>query len=486
METQLSAFATLLLSRYVNTGDRALDAITVTCAMLIGGACAKWIRNNIRCIYNQLVFWAYRKHSTPWDLSPPYWLVLQSPSLAPFLSQMTRSNAGEDTDPTTYVFGKEIDHARACRLLQTFKFHTYPRVVDTLRNYPFTCEAGTKLPECQHIYAVGMSSSGHEIYMDGHPQFFCQDVTGLNIFLEQLGIEIGKRNKTLMAELETANSIAARSLFEPTPGTAFNGWRQRGAVCIRKTFDHLFFDEKERLMNMVKRFQTKTMYPRHVPMANKLGILLYGPPGTGKTGTISAIANMLGRNVYMINFAVVQTTAQLDAMLAMPSTYKQKIFVFDEIDCILDVITSDSTREVRAKRDWGSLLLAAEGEERKEIIQMMKKDTEQARFDMAYLLQKLDGLESAEDRIIIATTNHPDRLHPALMRPGRFDIKVCLSNCSSQMYVDILGNFFENKPGVREKIAAAKLPEFKHSPLTVINTALQEPNIDKLLRILKR
>jgi ATP-dependent 26S proteasome regulatory subunit len=138
------------------------------------------------------------------------------------------------------------------------------------------------------------------------------------------------------------------------------------------------------------------------------------------------------------------------------------------------------------ERDWGSLLLAAEGDERKEILQMIKQRSSGSNaIDMAYLLQKLDGLESAEDRLIIATTNHPERLHPALVRPGRFDLKLCLSNCSAKMYVDILAAFYENDAAVRAKIAAANLPELRHSPLTVINEALQEKNLDRLLNKLK-
>ena len=43
-------------------------------------------------------------------------------------------------------------------------------------------------------------------------------------------------------------------------------------------------------------------------MDNKLGILLYGPPGTGKTGTISAIANMLQRDIILVSCASLTTT----------------------------------------------------------------------------------------------------------------------------------------------------------------------------------
>jgi hypothetical protein len=49
------------------------------------------------------------------------------------------------------------------------------------------------------------------------------------------------------------------------------------------------------------------------------------------------------------------------------------------------------------------------------------------------------------------------------------------------MYVDIISMFYENDETIRAKVAAANIPERKHSPLTVINAALQERDIDHLL-----
>jgi chaperone BCS1 len=97
------------------------------------------------------------------------------------------------------------------------------------------------------------------------------------------------------------------------------------------------------------------------------------------------------------------------------------------------------------------------------------------------LLQKLDGLESANGRIIIATTNNPDKINPTLMRPGRFDIKICLNNCTQHMYEDILENFYENEENVKIRVSNAKIPTYKYSPLEIINLAMQYNNLDTLL-----
>jgi chaperone BCS1 len=230
------------------------------------------------------------------------------------------------------------------------------------------------------------------------------------------------------------------------------------------------------------------MYPAHIPMDNKLGILLYGPPGTGKTGTISAIANMLRRSIVVVNFTNITTCAQMDEILT-PENYKKYVYVFDEFDCVLDVISGAPRPEAnKTGTDWGSALLFAEGEERSKILTMMKEGrTRKADtpIDMAYLLQKLDGLESAEGRIIIATTNNPDKINPALLRPGRFDIKICLDLCTPNMVVDILANYYENDIEIRKKIVGANIVGNKYSPLELVNRAIQATDVDTLLKQLK-
>jgi chaperone BCS1 len=225
-------------------------------------------------------------------------------------------------------------------------------------------------------------------------------------------------------------------------------------------------------------------------MDNKLGILLYGPPGTGKTGTISAIANFLKRDILSINFSEITTCKQFDEALSNASI-KSNIIIFDEFDCILDAVLGGSSiaqkkivTEEPTKMNWGELLAAAEGEERNKILEMIrenKKVKPQEPINLAYLLSKLDGLESNEDRIIIATTNNPDKINPVLLRPGRFDLKICLGNCSTKMYRDILTNFFQLTNEQSQKINWSALREKKHSPLVVINTALKCQDIHKTI-----
>jgi SpoVK/Ycf46/Vps4 family AAA+-type ATPase len=326
---------------------------------------------------------------------------------------------------------------------------------------------------------AGFANDGSQVYVDTDGCFYAHGSPSLCFFYKSLATKIA-----LFKVVETDEYNNSKELHLQVPASSsgrFNGWKRVGGINPRKAFDGLFFDQKKTLVDLLQRFKKHSLYPANVPMANKLGILLYGPPGTGKTGTISAIANMLGRHVCMVDFSKIQSREDLDAILN-PAIYKSNMYVFDEFDCILDVITDRPASVQTENTDWGTLLLSATGDERKAILEAMKaQQSKPVPIDLGYLLQKLDGLESAEDRIIVATTNHPEKLHPALVRPGRFDLKLCLGNCSTSMYVDIISIFYENDETIRAKVAAANIPERKHSPLTVINAALQERDIDHLL-----
>lgn len=266
-----------------------------------------------------------------------------------------------------------------------------------------------------------------------------------------------------------------------------------GNIGTHKTFDTIFYDQKVEVLDAVTKFKEGRLYPKGISMDNKLGILLYGPPGTGKTGTISACANLLRRDVMVLDFSVIKTCEELDNVLK-PEEFDKYIYVFDEFDCILDVLVSDEKKAVAEAdkedtTDWSKLLMVAEGEERKQILEMLKegrtkqKDKSQS-LNLGYLLRKLDGLEDATGRFIIATTNNPDHIHPALLRPGRFDIKLCLGNCSAKMYVDILGAFFELDEEGRATVAATGLPVGRWSPLQTINMALTKKTLGATLEAL--
>ena len=125
------------------------------------------------------------------------------------------------------------------------------------------------------------------------------------------------------------------------------------------------------------------------------GILLYGPPGTGKTLIAKAIANESGTNFISVNGPEVASKWMGESEKAIRQIFKRAkqmapcIIFFDEIDSIAPI---------RGNGDgsaWERVV--------------------------AQLLTAMDGVESMPNVTVMAATNRPDMIDPALLRPGRFD-----------------------------------------------------------------
>ncbi len=128
------------------------------------------------------------------------------------------------------------------------------------------------------------------------------------------------------------------------------------------------------------------------------GVLLVGPPGTGKTLTARALAAELGINCIAIVGPEVmgkyygEAEARLRSLFEKAARSAPCLIFIDEIDALAPSRSS------------------VEGEVEKRVV--------------AQLLSLMDGFSRAEGVIVLAATNRPDQLDPALRRPGRFDREV--------------------------------------------------------------
>ncbi|XP_058092004.1 AAA-ATPase At3g50940-like [Magnolia sinica] len=178
------------------------------------------------------------------------------------------------------------------------------------------------------------------------------------------------------------------------------------------TFSTVAMDSevKQALMDDLDRFVKRKEFYKRVGKAWKRGYLLYGPPGTGKSSLIAAMANFLNFDVYDLELTDVKRNSDLRRLLIR--TANQSILVIEDIDCTVDF----KDRETPVTVD-------AEGR---------PNFREENQMTLSGLLNFIDGLWSScgDERIIIFTTNHKDKLDPALMRPGRMDMHIHMSYCS--------------------------------------------------------
>jgi transitional endoplasmic reticulum ATPase len=126
------------------------------------------------------------------------------------------------------------------------------------------------------------------------------------------------------------------------------------------------------------------------------GVLLYGPPGTGKTMIAQAVANETAANFISVRGHQMLSKWMGESEKAIREIFRKArqvspaIIFFDELDSIAPMRGTDEGSHV------------------------MERVVNQ-------LLSELDGLEALKDVVVIAATNRPDILDPALLRSGRFD-----------------------------------------------------------------
>ena len=200
---------------------------------------------------------------------------------------------------------------------------------------------------------------------------------------------------------------------------------------------------KTYLLEQIKWFLNNEDFYRKNSIPYRLGIMLYGPPGTGKTSLIKALATEFNLPINSIT-----GLSNMDRI-----AIEQKAFnVIEDID----------SYQVSKDRE-------------KENEQILIKEKE---FNIANVLNILDGLTSKDDYIIIATTNHLNKLDEALIRPGRFDIKIELGYVDMEMLKDFLCKHFDESEinsinfseyTIRNNIAASLLQQLILERLSLVD-----------------
>ncbi|MCD6348294.1 MAG: CDC48 family AAA ATPase [Candidatus Korarchaeota archaeon] len=151
------------------------------------------------------------------------------------------------------------------------------------------------------------------------------------------------------------------------------------------------------------------------------GILLYGPPGTGKTLLAKAVANESEANFIGVKGPEILSKWVGESEKAIREIFRKArqaapaIIFFDEIDSIAPVRGSAGDSRV----------------------------TERI---ISQLLTEMDGLEELRKVVVIAATNRPDLLDPALLRPGRFDRLIYVPPPDYKARVEILKIHSRDKP----------------------------------------
>jgi len=187
-----------------------------------------------------------------------------------------------------------------------------------------------------------------------------------------------------------------------------------------KTFDKLFFEQKDDLLKRLDRFMNDSDYYKRNGKSRNLGLLLYGKPGCGKTSTIKAISHYTNKHLIEISLKDIKSFTSL-----------QDIFYSEEFDCPDD-------REYRSRRITNDRkIIILEDVDCCGLARSEDEDEENNGITLANILNIIDGIIEQPGRILIMSTNYPEKLDPALLRAGRIDMKIEFTTCTRKMIEDI-------------------------------------------------
>lgn len=214
-------------------------------------------------------------------------------------------------------------------------------------------------------------------------------------FVEDLLYTIGE-NRNLNRKYIEYNTLDSMGGF--TPSTKF-----------KRKLNTIYLENKNEIFESIDIWKKSEEFYRERGIPYKLGILLYGEPGTGKSSLIHAIASELNKDVIVLTAGAI-LNGKLNRYNMM-SCDTPPIIVIEEIDTIVSSRQQD------------------------------KELSENQKSILSELLNFLDGPSSPDAAVIIATTNHIEKLDPAIIRSGRFDIKVQMGKIGRDLAIQMCKDF---------------------------------------------
>ncbi|XP_049985531.1 mitochondrial chaperone BCS1 isoform X2 [Alexandromys fortis] len=242
---------------------------------------------------------------------------------------------------------------------------------------------------------------------------------------------LGTDRKLFFNILEEARALALQQEEGKTVMYTAVGseWRTFGYPRRRRPLDSVVLQQglADRIVKDIREFidNPKWYIDRGIPY--RRGYLLYGPPGCGKSSFITALAGELEHSICLLSLTDSSLSDdRLNHLLSVAP--QQSLVLLEDVDAAF--LSRDLALENPVK--YQGL----------------------GRLTFSGLLNALDGVASTEARIVFMTTNHIDRLDPALIRPGRVDLKEYVGYCSHWQLTQMFQRFYPGQaPSLAENFA---------------------------------
>ncbi|KAI6751953.1 hypothetical protein SNK03_011908 [Fusarium graminearum] len=306
--------------------------------------------------------------------------------------------------------------------------------------------------------------------------------------------------KSLLKDAKTAYFLDTRyktAIFRPrikeNRRESWSMWQQVARRPIRPMSTVILENqEKHEVLRDINEYlhpATPKWYAfRGIPL--RRGYLFHGPPGTGKTSFSFALAGVFGIDIYVISLQD-PTISEEDLAVLFTRLPRRCIVLLEDIDtaglrrphneeegeeeAAEDTGDKDAQpkKKSKPKKETDSDSDASSSEEERKK-RRRKRRNKRSRgnsenkstnnilavesISLSGLLNAIDGVASHEGRILIMTTNKPEALDEALIRPGRVDVQVGFKNATGEQAAELFYRMYEvsrNKPMPMSKTGAA-------------------------------
>lgn len=325
----------------------------------------------------------------------------------------------------------------------------------------------------QDLYFQLSSLKHHEGVID-HIKFklFCydHDIHYLQQFVEKCNVDFERRqaNKlgTSLFYFDMMTNPKSRKHIRNDLPTSHLLYTKHKFYTTRN-FDNVFFEQRKNVKKHVEFFLTRKDWYEKKGIPYTMGFLFHGGPGTGKTSSIKAIANTARRHIINIQLSEIKSKAQLRHLFFNEEIHvhngttieKYTIPVHERLYVIEDI---DAMGDSLLRREWKKPTSTVE-DKPKNPDAWLDQNTEDATepIDLSFLLNLLDGTLESAGRIIAISSNFPERIDRALIRPGRIDMIVHFKNCSGEILREMVSSFYD------KDFSELGVEDYKWSPAEV-------------------
>ncbi|KAF7294775.1 hypothetical protein MIND_01015100 [Mycena indigotica] len=240
--------------------------------------------------------------------------------------------------------------------------------------------------------------------------------TGMSVPWETVTLTTLSRDRTLFPQLlAEARDLGMRGQEgKLVIHTAWGiEWRPFGKPRRKRPLKSVVLESGlgEKIEQDIKSFLGRRQWYADRGVPYRRAYLLHGPPGSGKTSFIQALAGSLSYDICIVNLS--ERGLADDKLNHLLSNVPERSFV------LIEDIDAAFNKRVQTTADGYQSSITFSG-----------------------FLNALDGVASGEERIVFMTTNHVDKLDPALIRPGRVDFMALVDDASSQQARTLFENFY--------------------------------------------